>query len=85
MATPARTYQFTERDRKEALDALYDLQELRQTIGKLGPMLSRTKPGTKRHQDYYDQITRLENEASALSSKVSMFIRLVNTSVPEGL
>jgi len=61
----------------EAIQALYDLQTIRQTIGHLGPMLKRTKPGSKRHQDYYDRLTRLENDASELSSKVAMFLKLV--------
>jgi len=68
---------FTEDDRSEAIKALYDLQSIVQTIGHLGPMLKRTKPGSKRHQDYYDRLTRLENDASELSSKVAMFLKLV--------
>lgn len=66
----------TEQDRQEALQALYALQALRQGIGKLGPMLRRTKPGSKKHSDYWDRLTRMENEASELSSKVAMFLKL---------
>jgi hypothetical protein len=70
-------HSFTEDDRSEAIKALYDLQTIRQTIGHLGPMLRRTKSGSKRHQDYWACLIRLENDASELSSKVAMFLKLV--------
>jgi hypothetical protein len=68
---------FTEDDRSEAIKALYELQSIRMTIGHLGPMLRRTKPGSKKHQDYWDRLTVLENDADELSSKVAMFLRMV--------
>jgi len=67
----------TENDRKEALQALYGVQALRQGIGKLGPMLRRTKPGSKKHLDYWNRLTQMENEASELSSKVALFLKLI--------
>ena len=71
------TAHFTEEDRAEVLAALTDLQPLRQAIGRLGPMLRRTKSGSKKHRQYWDELTRMENEAGELSSKIRMFLRLV--------
>lgn len=65
--------------RQEAMDALADLQSVRQGIGKMGYMLRRCKPGTKRHKQLWDALTLLEGEADKLSSK----IRLALHSVPE--
>jgi hypothetical protein len=58
--------------KKEALDALGELQSVRQTIGKLGPQLRRCKHGSKRHKEIWGALTRLENEASEMSSKIRM-------------
>lgn len=68
---------FTEQDRQAALKAHQDLHGIRQAIGSLGPRLRRTKPGSKRHKAYYDSLTKLESEASELSSTVAMFLRTV--------
>jgi hypothetical protein len=70
-------HHFTEDDRKRAIQALYDLGDIRQAIGRMGPMLRRTRPGSKKHREYYDLLTKLENEASELSSEVAMFLKLV--------
>jgi len=61
--------------RSDLLVAHYDLQSLRQAIGKLGYMLRRTKPGSARHQDYWRRLTNLENEATRLSEEIAAFIR----------
>ena len=61
--------------RDQLLQAHYDLQSLRQAIGKLGYMLRRTKPGSTRHQDYWRRLTDLENEATRLSEEIAAFIR----------
>lgn len=60
---------------KEALKAHQELHSVRQGIGALGVKLRRTKPGSKRHQAYWDALTRLESEAEKLSSTVVLFIR----------
>ena len=58
--------------RKEALKALTELPCLYQSIGKLGYILRRCKPGTKRHKEVWDALTKLENKASELSSKIRL-------------
>jgi len=56
----------------QALEALNELPSVRQTIGKLGPQLRRCKPGSKRHQEIWDTLTRLENQACEMSSTIRM-------------
>lgn len=63
--------------RKDALDALRDLPGVRQTIGKLGPQLRRCRPGSKRHKEIWDALTRLENEACDMSSQIRMALMTV--------
>lgn len=66
--------------------ALDELPSVRQTIGKLGYQLRRCKPGTKRHKEIWDALTRLENEVCALSSKIRMALHfLVETDRPSGV
>jgi hypothetical protein len=64
----------TEAEQSELLHALTELQPLRQTIGQLGASLRRTKPGTKKHREYWDRLTVLENQAVVYSSKIRMFL-----------
>jgi len=58
--------------RTEAVEALNELPSVRQTIGKLGPQLRRCKPGSKRHKEIWDTLTRLESQACEMSSKIRM-------------
>jgi len=64
-----------ETDRRAALDAHRQLHSVRQAIGSTGLKLRRTKPGSKRHQDYYDALTKLEDRAATLSETVESFIK----------
>lgn len=58
--------------KQDALAALSELPSVRQTIGKLGPQLRRCKPGSKRHQEIWNTLTRLENQACELSSTIRL-------------
>jgi hypothetical protein len=65
--------------KQEALDSMADLQSVRQGTGKMGYMLRRCRPGTKRHKQLWDALTLLEREADELASK----IRLALNSIPD--
>lgn len=69
----------TKAEKDELLQSLTECQCISQTIGKLGPMLRRTKPGTKRHKEIWDALTRLGNEASEHSSKIRLFLQMQPT------
>ena len=61
-------------DREKLNQALTECQVLRQSIGSLGLRLGRTKPGSKRHKELWDTMTKLENAASEHSSKIRFFL-----------
>lgn len=63
----------TPRDKATLNTALTEIQTLRQTIGILGHSLRRTKPGSKRHRKYWDQLTKLEADASEKAAMIRMF------------
>lgn len=65
----------TPEDRATLDKCLTECQTLRQAIGVLGPKLRRTKPGSKRHKEYWDAMTKLENAASEYSSKIRFFLQ----------
>ena len=56
--------------KSEAIAAFNELPSVSQAIGKLGPVLRRCKPGSKRHREVWDALTRLENQACELSSTI---------------
>lgn len=58
--------------KEEALKALNDLPSLRQAVGTHGVALRRCKPGSKRHREVWDAMTRLENEACEASSTIRL-------------
>lgn len=58
--------------KQEALEALSELPSARQAIGKIGHLLRRCKPGSKRHKQLWESLTQLENEACELSSKIRL-------------
>ena len=64
----------TAAERAELLQALTELRTHGQAIGALGTALRRTKPGSKRHKDYWDRLTKMEAAASEYSSKIAMFL-----------
>lgn len=63
--------------REEALRALDDLPGHRQAIGSLGLTLRRCKPGSAKHKDAWDRLTKLESEACAMESKIRMALTLM--------
>ncbi len=63
--------------KQEALAALSELNSVRQTIGALCIEHKRCKPGSKRWSEIYDTITRLENQACELSSKIRTALWLI--------
>lgn len=65
----------TPEDRETLNKCLTECQTLRQAIGVLGPKLRRTKPGSKRHKQYWDTMTKMENAASEYSSKIRFFLQ----------
>ena len=64
----------TDEERETLQKALTEVQTLRQAIGVLGSRLRRTKSGTKRHKEYWDSLTKLENAASAHAGKIRFFL-----------
>jgi len=57
-------------DTQAALQALRDLPGHRQAIGVLGQRLGRCKPGSKRYQEIWATLTRMENEACEMSTLI---------------
>jgi hypothetical protein len=64
----------TPEDHATLSKALTECQALSQAIGALGPRLRRTKPGTKKHKKYWDDLTKMENERYEHSDKIRFFL-----------
>lgn len=64
----------TAAERAELLEALTEAQTHAQAVGSLGIALRRTKPGSKRHKDYWDRLTKLSNAQSEYSSMIRLFL-----------
>lgn len=64
----------TPEDRETLNKCLTECQTHQLAIGVLGPKLRRTKPDSKRHKQYWDAMTKLENAASEYSSKIRFFL-----------
>jgi len=56
----------------EAHEALNELPSICQTVGVLGWALRRCKPGSKRHQRYWDRLTKLENQRNRMVTRIRL-------------